>query len=103
MYKVEFLPAARKDMIGIARYISEELSNPGFADQLAEEMIQAAEEAAEMPYKNPAYLPVRPLKHEYRTILVRKYLMFYWTEEETKTVLFARVIYAGRAIDRFLH
>ena len=97
MYKVEFLPAARKDTIGISRYISEELSNPGFADQLA------AEEAAEMPYKNPAYLPVRPLKHEYRTILVRKYLMFYWTEEETKTVLFARVIYAGRAIDRFLH
>ena len=97
------MPAARRDMIGIVRYISEELGNPGFAAQLAEEMIQAAEEAAEMPYKNPAYLPIRPLKHEYRTILVRKYLMFYRTEEETKTVLFARVLYAGRAIDRFLN
>ena len=103
MYKVEFLPAARRDMIGIARYLSEELENPVFADQLATEMIEADEATAETPYKNPAWLPVRPLKNEYRTILVRKYLMFYRVDEETKTVTFARVLYAGRTADRFLN
>ena len=35
--------------------------------------------------------------------LVRYDGRFYRVDEETKTVTFARVLYAGRAIDRFLN
>ena len=102
MYKVLFLPSARRDMIEIIRYLSEDLDNPGYADKLATEMIEAAEAAAKMPYKNHLYLPIRPLKHEYRSIPVRSYLTFYWVDEDSGTVTFARVIYGRRDISRLL-
>ena len=102
MYKVEFLPSARRDMIEIMRYCCEELENSAFADMLATEFIEAAETTGDMPYKNPMYVPIRPLKHEYRTILVRNYLMFYWVDENSQTVVFARVIHARRNYERFL-
>ena len=37
LYKLEYLPVARKDMIEIVRYISRELQNPDAADRLAVE------------------------------------------------------------------
>ena len=41
MYKLEYLPVARKDMIEIVRYISRELCNPAAANQLALDMTDA--------------------------------------------------------------
>ena len=35
LYKLEYLPVARKDMLEIVRYISRELQNPDAADRLA--------------------------------------------------------------------
>ena len=43
MYKLEYLPVARRDMIEIVRYISQELQNPTAADQLAMELIEAGD------------------------------------------------------------
>lgn len=96
MYNLEYLPAARQDMIGIVRYISKELKNPAAADRLAMELIEAGDGILAFPYAHPAYIPIRPLKHEYRKLLVQNYLMFYWVDEEKKLVTIARVIYAKR-------
>ena len=84
MYKLEYLPVARKDMLEIVRYISRELQNPDAADRLAGELVNAAEGVLLFPYATPTYQPIRPLKHEYRKILVQNYLMFYWVDEEKK-------------------
>ena len=46
------------------------------------ELADAAESVLTFPYATPAYQPIRPLKHEYRKILVQNYLMFYWVDEE---------------------
>lgn len=102
MYKLEYLPIARQDMIEIATYISRELNNPTAADSLAVELIEAGDRIPEFPYANPAYIPVRPLKHEYRKVLVRNYLMFYWIDEEKKMITVARVIYARRDYEALL-
>ena len=102
MYKLQYLPAARQDMIEIVRYVSKTLSNPAAADQLALEMIEAGKQIAKFPYANPAYIPIRPLRHEYRKRLVRNFLVFYWVEEEKKIVTVARVIYAKRDYERLL-
>lgn len=102
MYKLEYLPVARKDMIEIVRYISRELQNPDAADRLAVELVNAAESVLTFPYAAPSYQPIRLLKHEYRKILVQNYLMFYWVDEEERLVTVARVVYAKRDYGRLL-
>lgn len=96
MYNLEFLPSAREDMVEIVRYISKDLHNPAAAERLASLLVEAAERAAQFPYANPAYFPVRPLKREYRKIVVENYLMFYWVDEEKKRITLAHVTYGRR-------
>lgn len=82
MYKLEYLPIARKDMLEIVRYISLELHNPDAANRLALELVNAVEKVLRFPYATPVYQTIRPLKHEYRKILVQNFLIFYWIDEE---------------------
>ena len=102
MYRLEFLPVARDDMLEIVRYISKELKNPVAAESLALELVSAAEGVRKFPYSTPVYQPARPLKHQYRKIPVRNFLIFYWVNEEEKLVTVARVMYARRNYDRLL-
>lgn len=102
MYNLEYLPVARQDMIDIVRYIGRELNNPKAAERMAVELIDAGNRIASFPYANPAYIPIRPLKHEYRKLLIRNYLMFYWVNEENNSVTIARVIYAKRDYEKML-
>ena len=103
MYKLEYLPVAHQDMVEIVRYISQELQNPTAADQLAMELIEAGDSILRFPYANPSYTPIRPLKHEYRKLLVQKnYFIFYWVDEAELLVTVARVVYAKRDYERQL-
>jgi addiction module RelE/StbE family toxin len=99
MYKVEYLPIAKTDIEEITDYISNKLQNPSVALKLAEEIINATQKLSEMPYIHPAYYPIRPLKNEYRKLIVNNYIVFYSVSEQTKTVTIARIIYAKRNID----
>ena len=96
MYNLEYLPIARQDMVEIVRYISQKLGNPQAADQLAQKLIEAGDGIPAFPYANPAYVPIRPLGHEYRKLTVGNYLMLYWVDEARHTVTVARVLYAKR-------
>lgn len=96
MYDLVYLPAARRDMIEIARYISRELGNSGAAERLAAELMKAGERLAEFPYAYPVYVPIRPLAYEYRKLSVRNYLMFYSVDEAKKLVTVVRVMYGKR-------
>ena len=102
MYKIEYLPAAMNDLVEIAAYIGVKLDNPDAADRLAEDISEKVSAAAGQPYMNPLYIPIKPLTHEYRKIVVRNYDIFYWVDEPDKKVTIARVIYAGRELDRLL-
>lgn len=102
MYRLEFLPAARSDLIELVRYISRELKNPAAADALALELIGEAEKLSEFPYANPAHRTLRPLKREYRRARVKNYYLFYFVDEQRKTVTVARVIHARRNAEREL-
>ena len=59
MYKLEYLPVARKDMLEIVRYISGELQNPDAADHLAVELVDAAVECTYISICNSG-LPADP-------------------------------------------
>ena len=102
MYKLEYLPTALNDMVGIVNYISAELKNPIAAKRLSEEFIKAAESLTDFPYSNPVYNPLRPLKNEYRKTVVDNYIMFYWVDETNKVITIARVIYGKRDYGKFL-
>ena len=60
------------------------------------------EAVTEFLYANPAYVPIRPLRFEYRKLMVKNYLMLYRVDEQKKTITISRVIYAKRDYDRFL-
>ncbi|GAB5084469.1 type II toxin-antitoxin system RelE/ParE family toxin [Ruminococcus sp. 25CYCFAH16] len=102
MYTIEYLPIAKSDMVDIAKYIGVKLENPEAAERLAEKMIEAAEKLTDMPYKCPVYIPVKPLRHEYRKLIVQNYIMFYWVDEDKKRITIARVVYSGRDYENLL-
>ncbi|KFI53781.1 type II toxin-antitoxin system RelE/ParE family toxin [Bifidobacterium biavatii] len=102
MYKVEILPKAVSDMNEAVSYIVRELESPQAAETLAVNLNAAIEELAEYPYARPAYIPIRPLRHEYRRVIVGNHAVFYWVDEATSTVTVARVIYARRDLIRHL-
>ena len=99
MYKLEFLPIAKDDMIEAVQYIANELKSPIAAQNLADDFINAAERLCEFPYANNVYSPIKPLDNEYRRTIVNNHLMFYTVSEETKTVTIMRIIYAKRDIN----
>lgn len=102
MYTIEYLTIARRDMVDIAKYIGVKLANPDAAERLAEKMIESAENLRDMPYKCPIYIPVKPLKYEYRKLIVQNYIMFYRIDEDKKLVTIARVVYSGRDYEKLL-
>jgi len=102
MYQLEYLPIAMQDMVEISRYISQELCNPSAAEKFANEMIDAAEGLTVFPYSMPVHFTPRPLKHEYRRLVVKNYVMFYWVNEKDRRVVMARVMYARRDFDTLL-
>ena len=102
MYSVEYLPLALRDLQEIARYIAHALKNPAAAERTVENIVRAVDQLSDMPYRRAAYTPIRPLKHEYRTMRCATYVAFYWIEEDRKTVVVARVLYAKANISKRL-
>ena len=102
MYSVEYMPLAVQDMVEIVVYITRELNNPSAAERIAEQLTKAGESLRDFPYTQPAYTPLRPLKHEYRKLLVENYMMLYWVTETEKRVTIARVVYARRNYAKLL-
>lgn len=104
-YKIEILSTADQDIIEIARYISEELKNPTAAETLIDKIYDAAESLFGFPYSHMLYYPVdksKSLKHEYRKIPVDNYLLFYYVDEKSKSIVVSRVIYAKRNLTKQL-
>ena len=99
-YRVELLQSALTDIAAAIRYITDELLNPQAAQLLAERFFSEAEKLSEFPYAHPVYLPVRPLKYEYRKVPIENYLLFYRVDERAKLVTVARVVYAKRNMTR---
>ena len=101
-YQLTFLPVARRDMTDIVRYISRELLNPTAAGALAAQMIEAAEGLCDFPYANTIHQTIKPLKHEYRKLVVKNYVMFYWVDERDKLITVTRVMYGRRDYAKLL-
>ena len=104
-YKIEILSTADQDIIEIARYISEELKTPTAAETLIDKIYDIADSLSGFPYSHVLYYPIdktRTLKHEYRKIPIDNYLLFYYVDEKSKSIIVSRVIYAKRNLTKQL-
>ncbi len=102
MYTVEYLPLAKNDMVGITKYISNDLESPLIAERFAVEMVEKIEGLSLFPYSNSVYFPVRQLKKEYRRLQIKNFIAFYYVDEQSKVVTVARVLYNKRNIGSIL-
>ena len=102
MYSVEAMPLFVPGMVETVFYFPQEVNNPAAAERIAERLAAAGESLRDFPYAQPAYTPLRPLKHEYRKLLVENYMMLYWVTETEKRVTIARVVYARRNYAKLL-
>jgi len=102
MYQLEYLPMAKQDMDKIAFYISQELHNSVAAKSLINEMINTIERLIDFPYMYPAYRTILVTTNEYRKLIIKNYVIFYWVNEQDKKVVIARVIYARRDFEKLL-
>ena len=97
-YKIEYLPAADRDLAEIINYISVDLAAPQAATGLLEKIKQAVESLVKFPFAHAIYQPIsnnaRKMPFEFRSLIVSSYLIFYYITENIVTI--ARVIYSRR-------
>ena len=103
MYKIEYLQTAKDDMDTIVKYISDNLKNPTSAIKLVNDFIKEINNIVIFPYGNNEYLTYKKLKNKYRKAKVRNYLIFYIVNEQTKTIIIARVLYQKKNIKNILY
>ena len=102
MYKIEFLPLAKKDIDDIIYYISHNLKNITASKKLRDLFMQSLDNIIEFPYGSSRYQSVGTLKYEYRSYRVKNFLMFYIVNEKQKLITIVRVLYQKMDINNIL-
>ena len=102
MYKLEFLPIAKKDMEDIIFYISNNLKNQSAAINLSQSFLKSARSILDFPYGLSEYIPTSKLTKVYRNIKIKKFLMFYTVNEKEKTITVVRVLHQRMDISNIL-
>ena len=92
MYKLKYLPLARKDLRDIVNYIADNLKAPEAAMDLVDAVESSIQRLQQFSYSCKVYLPVEPLDDEYRVLTVKNYLVFYVVTEHEVEI--RRIIYA---------
>lgn len=103
MYKLEFLPIAKKDIDDIIYYISNTLQNTTAAINLAKYFIKSANNILSFPYSFSEYITTSNLENSYRSIKVKNFLMFYTINENDKIITIVRVLYQKMDINSILN
>lgn len=102
MYKLEFLPIAKKDIDEIIYYITNNLKNETAAINLSKEFIKNANNILDFPYGLPEYKLKHKLKNVYRSLKIKNFLMFYMINEKDKIITIVRVLYQKMDINNIL-
>ena len=92
MYKIVYLPTARKQLEDVAMYIAVDLCAPDAAVNWIDEVDEAVQKLREMPYRFSIYHTLYAMKHEIRFFPVKNYNVYYVVDEETKTVEIWRIL-----------
>lgn len=102
MYKVVYLPTARKQFMDAVLYIVTELSAPEAAERLLEDVEEQIGKLSAYPYRHSVYPAPYAMKNEIRFFPVRNYLVFYVVKEEQKTVEIWRFLHQRQNVTKHL-
>ena len=102
MYKLEFLPIAKKDIDEIIYYVSNNLRNKTAARKLSNSFIKCANDILKFPYGLSVYNLSGKLKKEYRCFKVYNFLMFYTINEEKQIITIMRILYSKMDLSNIL-
>ncbi len=102
MYKIEFLPIAKKDIDDIIYYISHQLKNIPASKKLRDLFMKSIDNIAEFPYGCSVYKSIGKLKNEYRSYRVKNFLMFYTINKDENLITIVRVLYKKMDINNIL-
>lgn len=98
MYKIVYLPTARKELEETVLYIAKELCVPEATMALVDEIDRAVQNLMEMPYRHTIYPLLYALKNEVRFFPIQNYNIFYVVDETRKTVEIRRILYQRRKV-----
>lgn len=98
MYKVVYLPTARKQVL----YIVTELSAPEAAERFLEEVEEQIGKLSAYPYRHSVYPAPYAMKNEIRFFPVRNYLVFYVVQEDQQTVEIWRFLHQRQNVTKHL-
>lgn len=102
MHKLRYSRLAKYDMEEIIHYISYELKNKKAALDLEMEFERQAKNILTFPYGASEYQSSEILEHQYRKTKANNFYIFYFIDEENKTITISRVLYQKRDIDNLL-
>jgi toxin ParE1/3/4 len=102
-YSIQYSEEAKQDIRDIYEYIAFELLAPDTAAQKYKSITEAVRELDEMPLRFPLYKDMSWSALGMRWFPVDSYLVFFFTNEDTKEVSIARIMYKGRDISKQLN
>ena len=101
-FQVVLTNQAKADLIGIYRYIANDLQSPQTAEGQLSRLENAISSLDRMPERYRVYDHEKWKERNLRIMPVNNYLVFYIPSQEEKTVTVMRIMYGGRDVDRQL-
>ena len=95
-YNVIVSKPARADIINIGRYIAKQLHAPQSSANLVSDIHKSIADLKHMPKKYALVSDKRLAMFGIRSIPVKNYLVFYFVDDEAKTVNVIRILYGKR-------
>lgn len=100
MYKLKYLPLARKYLWDITSYIADNLKAPKAAMDFIDTLDNSISRLQQFPYSCKLYQPQESIKTEYRLLPVKNYLVFYVVIENEVEI--HRIIYSKMNLEKFI-
>ena len=101
MYRLVYLPLARKDLENIVNHIAGTLKNPQAAHDFIDTLDRTLDQLQHFPYLGKGYQPVHSTELDYRMIPIRNYMVFYVVTDQTVEI--HRVIYKKTDLPNIIH
>lgn len=100
MHKLRINPVARRDLLEIKDYITNDLDNSNAAMNVVSKIIESYEKLKEFPFLGIELSSKINIKTDYRYLISDKYIVFYKADDVYITIY--RILYAGRDYTRIL-
>ena len=100
MHKLRINPLARKDLLVIKEYITEELDSPNAAENILTKIIESYEKLKDFPYTSIELSSKIDMATDYRFLVSGKYIIFYKVDHVYVSIY--RILYARRDYTRIL-